>query len=116
MIPKIKSVYTMPGYRLDGVFDDGKSVVYDISDDICQLPGYKDLMLIHGLFDQVQLDESLAPGQRNVQRKSRQGQTSTTYKEYYDETGSLLRRVLAFEDSYPSIGGITYVSPQEYYE
>ncbi len=66
--------------------------------------------------DQVQLDESLAPGQRNVQRKSRQGQTSTTYKEYYDETGSLLRRVLAFEDSYPSIGGITYVSPQEYYE
>lgn len=58
MIPKIKSVYTMPGYRLDVVFADGKSVVYDVLDDIRQLPGYKDLMLIHGLFDQVQLDES----------------------------------------------------------
>lgn len=58
MIPKIKSVYTMPGYRLDVVFDDGKSVVYDVLNDIRQLPGYKDLMLIHGLFDQVQLDES----------------------------------------------------------
>lgn len=58
MIPKIKSVYTMPGYRLDVVFDDGKSVVYDVSDDIRQLPGHKDLMLIHGLFDQVQLEES----------------------------------------------------------
>lgn len=40
MIPKIKSVYTMPGYRLDVVFDDGKSVVYDVLDDIRQLPGY----------------------------------------------------------------------------
>ena len=58
MIPKIKSVRTMPDYRPDVVFDDGKSVVYDVSDDIRQLPGYKDLMLIHGLFDQVQLDES----------------------------------------------------------
>ena len=58
MIPKIKSVHTMPDYRLDVVFDDGKSVIYDVSDDIRQLPGYKDLMLIHGLFDQVQLDES----------------------------------------------------------
>ena len=48
----------MPDYRLDVVFDDGKSVIYDVSDDIRQLPGYKDLMLIHGLFDQVQLDES----------------------------------------------------------
>ena len=58
MIPKIKSVHTMSNYRLDVVFDDGKRVVYDVLDDIHQLPSYRDLILIHGLFDQVQLDES----------------------------------------------------------
>lgn len=58
MIPKINSVHTMPNYRLDVLFDDGKRVIYDVLDDIRQLPGYNNLMLIHGLFDQVQLDES----------------------------------------------------------
>ena len=48
----------MGNYQLHVVFDDGKSVVYDVGDDIKQIDGYRDLKAIHGLFEQVQLDKS----------------------------------------------------------
>jgi len=48
----------MPQYRLHIIFDDGKSVLYDVKDDIRQIESYRDLLTIHGLFDQVQLDPS----------------------------------------------------------
>ena len=40
------------------VFDDGKSVFYDVKEDIQSIPNYEDLKNIYGLFQQVQLDPS----------------------------------------------------------
>ncbi len=62
----------------------------------------------------VQLDESLSAGSRVEERKERRGKTSVTYKEYYDAKGDLLRRETAYEDSYPSIQGLVYVSSDAY--
>ena len=53
MIPRIKSVKPISDYRLYVVFDDGKTVIYNVKDD-----SYKDLETIYGLFNQVQLDTS----------------------------------------------------------
>ena len=58
MIPRIKSVTPMPNYFLHVVFDDGKDVLYDVKDDIQTITSYSDLKTIHGLFEQVQLDQS----------------------------------------------------------
>lgn len=58
MLPRIKDLTPLPDYCLHVVFDDGKAVVYDVMDDIRQLESYQDLMTIHGLFQQVQLDAS----------------------------------------------------------
>ncbi len=58
MLPKIKSVKPMPGFRLDVLFDDGKAVLYDVMDDIRKIESYRDLLSIQGLFDQVRLDPS----------------------------------------------------------
>lgn len=58
MIPRIKSVKSKDNYVLHVIFDDGKNVLYDMNEDMDTLPGYDDLKNIHGLFDQVQLDES----------------------------------------------------------
>ena len=58
MIPRIKEVKPSPDYSLSVTFDDGKSVIYDVKDDINQLEDYKDLVTVHGLFNHVQLDES----------------------------------------------------------
>lgn len=58
MIPRIKKVKALDGYLLDITFDDGKECIYDVNEDINTLKGYEDLKYIHGLFAQVQLDES----------------------------------------------------------
>ena len=58
MIPRIKEVKPLPDYSLSVTFDDSKSVIYDVKDDINQLEDYKDLVTVHGLFNHVQLDES----------------------------------------------------------
>lgn len=58
MIPRIKSVKPVENYSLKVVFDDGKSVLYDVNEDIATLPGYDDLRNIYGLFNQVQVDAS----------------------------------------------------------
>ena len=36
-LPRIKSITALPDYRLSVVFDDGKSVVYDVGEDIEQI-------------------------------------------------------------------------------
>ncbi|MBR1930346.1 MAG: DUF2442 domain-containing protein [Lachnospiraceae bacterium] len=58
MIPRIKSVKPLKGYLLHVIFDDGKNCIYDVNDDINTIKSYEDLKNIHGLFEQVQLDES----------------------------------------------------------
>ncbi len=58
MIPRIASIKPLPDYMLSVSFDDGKRVVYDVKEDIRELPGYHLLEEVTGLFQQVQLDES----------------------------------------------------------
>lgn len=58
MIPRIKSVKPLKKYILQLVFDDGKIGFYDMEEDMNTLKGYDDLRHIHGLFEQVKLDES----------------------------------------------------------
>lgn len=58
MIPRIKSIKPIKNYILEVDFDDGRRVLYDVNNDIETLPGYDNLKNIHGLFEQVQLDES----------------------------------------------------------
>ncbi len=58
MIPRIKMVEPMPDYKLKVLFDDGKTVIYNVKEDIETIDSYKDLATVHGLFEQVQLDES----------------------------------------------------------
>lgn len=58
MIIRIKEVKPLCDFKLSVIFDDGKSVVYNMADDIATLPGYDDLKNISGLFEAVQLDES----------------------------------------------------------
>ena len=62
----------------------------------------------------VLLDESLSPGSRVEERKERRGKTSVTYKEYYDASDQLIKKETAYEDSYPSIEGLVYVSSDIY--
>lgn len=58
MIPRIKMVEPMPDYKLKVLFDDGKTVIYNVKEDIETIESYKDLAAVQGLFEQVQLDES----------------------------------------------------------
>lgn len=58
MIPRIKTVKPMPDFQLSVTFDDGRAVYYDVMEDIRQIESYRDLLTIHGLFQQVQLDPS----------------------------------------------------------
>ena len=58
MIPRIKSVNDRNDYKLEVLFDDGKRVLYDVKEDINQIPDFKDLIAIDGLSKQFALDES----------------------------------------------------------
>lgn len=58
MIPRIRTVKPLPDYMLSVSFDDGKAVIYDVKEDIAQIESYQALKLVHGLFNQVQLDQS----------------------------------------------------------
>lgn len=58
MIPRIKEVKPLDNYMLSVVFDDGKSVIYDVKGDMDTIPQYEDLKRICGLFKQVRLDNS----------------------------------------------------------
>lgn len=54
---RIKDFNTINNYRLKVIFDDGRQVIYDMSEDMQTLPGYRDLQQ-PGLFNAAQLDES----------------------------------------------------------
>ncbi len=58
MIPRIKEVKPLPDFWLHVVFDDGKTVFYDVKEDMEQIENYRDLRSIYGLFNAVQLDQS----------------------------------------------------------
>lgn len=58
MIKRIRRLEPMADYRLYAVFDDGRAVVYDVKEDIRDIPAYRDLVDIGGLFQQVRLDAS----------------------------------------------------------
>ncbi|MBQ8968748.1 MAG: DUF2442 domain-containing protein [Bacteroidaceae bacterium] len=58
MIPRIKSFTTTDDYQLLVTFDDGYAVRYDVMDDIRTIPAFQDLLAVHGLFHQAQLDGS----------------------------------------------------------
>ena len=58
MIPRIRSVKPKKDYILHVIFEDGKNCLYNVKEDMDNIEQYKDLETIHGLFDQVQLDES----------------------------------------------------------
>ena len=58
MIVRIKDIKPLEDYRLLVTFDDGKSVIYNVKEDMETLPGYNDLENITGLFSHVQIDES----------------------------------------------------------
>lgn len=58
MIMRIRDIMTLPDYRLFVRFDDGKSVIYNVKEDMETLPGYDDLKNISGLFSHARLDES----------------------------------------------------------
>lgn len=58
MMPRIKAVEPRPNFRLYVVFDDGRTVLYNVLEDIEQIDSNRDQLAIAGLFDQVQLDQS----------------------------------------------------------
>ena len=58
MIPRIKQIEPLADYLLRVVFDDGKIVLYDVKEDMRDIPSYAVLGSTYGLFGQVQLDES----------------------------------------------------------
>lgn len=58
MMPRIKEVKPLDNYMLSVVFDDGKTVLYDVKEDIETISQYRNLKAIYGLFKQVRMDES----------------------------------------------------------
>ena len=58
MLQRIKTIEPLPDYCLRAVFDDGKILVYDVKEDMEQIPSYRALKTVTGLFNQVQLDKS----------------------------------------------------------
>ncbi len=57
MISRIKKMDILQDYMLLVTFDDGRTVLYDVKEDIRTLPGYDDL-LADELFQEAKLDES----------------------------------------------------------
>ena len=45
-------------FLVEGILSGWKKVIYDVKDDIENLPGYSDLASVSGLWMQAQLDES----------------------------------------------------------
>ncbi len=58
MIPRINKLEPLDNFLLKVAFDDGKSVIYDVKEDIDDIPSYKVLETETGLFKNAQLDES----------------------------------------------------------
>ncbi len=48
----------MPNHKLQVEFDDGRTVIYDVEEDIRELGAFAPLQTERGLFESVQIDES----------------------------------------------------------
>lgn len=58
MIVRIASISREEGYVLRVRFDDGRVVLYDVTQDIADIPAFSPLRTEPGLFGQMQLDSS----------------------------------------------------------
>ena len=58
MIPRIKNVEPMADFKLLVDFDEGRRVVYDVSDDIRNIEAFDELRTLPGLFGNARLDSS----------------------------------------------------------
>jgi len=58
MIPRIKSFQALDNFLLWVEFEEGRKVIYDVKEDMENIPSYKVLGEIYGLFKQVQMDTS----------------------------------------------------------
>lgn len=75
----------------------------------------KRVATLPSLGQEILLDKSLPANTKEVYREARRGKKSKTYKEYYDLEGNLIERKLVYEDTYRSIKGLVYISPDLYY-
>ncbi len=58
MIPRIQEITPLDDYILRILFTDGKTVLYDVKEDIDTIESYRPLATLPGLFRQVSVDES----------------------------------------------------------
>ena len=58
MIPRIKDFKILDNLKLRIEFDDKYTVIYDVMDDIQNIPSYKDLLQQKDLFQQAKVDTS----------------------------------------------------------
>lgn len=58
MIPRIKRIEPKDGYKLLVDFDEGRRVIYDVSDDIDTIEAFGELKSLAGLFNNARLDSS----------------------------------------------------------
>ena len=58
MIPRIKKIEPRPEYKLYIEFDEGQKVIYDLKEDIENISEFSILLTEHGLYENVQLDDS----------------------------------------------------------
>ena len=56
MIPKLRTVKTMPGFALDAVFQNGEERVYAVSRLFDEIPEFKAFSSVPGLFEQASVD------------------------------------------------------------
>ena len=92
--------------RLYGKHAEDFAYIEVVSEQLKRLPGKEAEHL---------LDETLPPGTKEIERQARRGRVAVVYLDYYDADGNRLRRETAYEDTYPSIGEIAYLSPDLYY-
>ncbi|MBQ3751504.1 MAG: DUF2442 domain-containing protein [Bacteroidales bacterium] len=58
MIPRIKTITPLDNFILRVVFDDGKTILYDVKEDIEQIPVFKELETNPSLWPNVSIDTS----------------------------------------------------------
>ena len=58
MIPRIKTIEPQPAFKLLITFDGGEKILYDVEEDIEQIPAFQILKTEAGLFNNFQIDES----------------------------------------------------------
>lgn len=58
MIPRIEHFETLPNLLLRVEFSDGRVVIYDVGEDVRDIPSYAPLSALPGLFARARLDQS----------------------------------------------------------